>query len=83
MNKNVRGFARSSIKPAKRKTEHHRKAKSSGGSNNPLNILLVSKAKHQAFHTLFGVGDPKHIEYELNHIWIDPAYIVTIKLINK
>jgi len=55
-------------------SRHHRKPVKNGGSDHPNNISLVSKTKHQAFHTLFGTMDPQGIADELNNTWIDPNY---------
>lgn len=58
----------------KKKTNHHRKPVSLGGSSHKSNISRVTLQKHQCFHLLFANMTPEQIADELNRIWIDPAY---------
>lgn len=58
----------------KNKSRHHRVCASRGGSNLPENISIVTKKKHQAWHTLFTNMTPHEIATEISNIWIDPRY---------
>jgi len=60
------------------KTKHHRRAKSLGGRGNRENISRVKDNAHQAFHLLFGNGNPVQIAKELNEKWVDKRYRVVI-----
>lgn len=62
-----------------RPSKHHRKAKSLGGTNYYKNISKVGETKHQAFHTLFGRGNPSKIVAILNSTWLDPDYYFILK----
>jgi hypothetical protein len=55
-------------------TRHHRKARCIGGKTKQSNISVVSATRHEAFHTLFGIGDPELIARYLTNVWIDPDY---------
>lgn len=59
-------------------TRHHRKAKCLLGSDKPENISMVQRNHHEAFHLLFGFGDPTLIVKRINEIWIDPKYAVVL-----
>lgn len=58
---------------------HHRKPKSKGGKGNRKNIVRVNVKEHQAYHVLFRNMQPHEIADVLNHTWIDPKYIFTVR----
>lgn len=47
-----------------------------GGVTSPSNISSVRVSDHQAYHRLFGAGDPYVFAKTLNEIWIDPDYVL-------
>ena len=49
--------------------KHHIIPKSRGGTNDPDNILIVSREKHEAFHKLFQNRLPDEIISYLNEFW--------------
>lgn len=55
-------------------TQHHRNPKSLGGTDEQSNISNVTEKKHRAWHVLFGTKTPDKIIWELNNVWMDPAY---------
>jgi len=60
-------------------TRHHRKPKAQKGRAKD-GISEVSDAKHRAWHTLFsGERSTRSIVKELNDVWIDPEYILTVR----
>lgn len=61
-------------------TRHHRKGKCYGGSDHESNISIVSRKKHQAYHTLFGDAYLPDVVRQLNEIWIDPKYEIIIRM---
>lgn len=61
------------------KDRHHRRCKSNGGTNTPNNISIVERAKHTAFHTLFGNKDVEGIAETLNRTWIDSRFELIVK----
>lgn len=58
----------------KPRDNHHRKPKSLGGSDEPSNLVRVTKEKHQAWHLLFANSTPDEIARIVNEIWLDPDY---------
>lgn len=58
------------------RTRHHRKPRALGGGNDPRNISLVSRKKHQSFHTLFGSMTVQAIARELNQVWLDREFVL-------
>jgi hypothetical protein len=62
----------------KRKTtdKHHRKPRSLGGTNDPLNISVVPREKHEAWHLLFSNGTPDQIADIINQFWLDPDWFL-------
>lgn len=54
----------------KKLVRHHRKPKSHGGGGGD-NISLVTKTRHQAWHTLFGSMSPHQICRAINKWWLD------------
>lgn len=59
-------------------TRHHRKAKSLKGTSDPKNISYVDEQKHRAWHCLFREGKPEYVVEQINKVWIDPDYVVTV-----
>lgn len=57
-------------------TEHHRKPRSCGGKSTPSNISKISRAKHEAWHTLFGDMSPHQIARYATTVLIDPDYML-------
>lgn len=55
---------------------HHRRARSLGGTNEKRNTVTVRRTKHEAFHKLFGAGDPLEVAKILNETWLDPDYVM-------
>lgn len=49
-----------------KRTRHHIIPRSKGGSDNPENIVLVLKSKHEQYHKLFGNMNPVEIMHYLN-----------------
>ena len=65
-------------------TKHHRRPRSTGGSNAYENISWVTEKEHRAYHLLFRDGDPNAIARILSKKWIDPAwYLVACKRRNR
>lgn len=58
----------------RRKSKHHRRPVSLGGSNNARNISIVPVHKHRSYHSLFDNNDVFEIARILNEVWIDPDY---------
>jgi hypothetical protein len=48
---------------------HHRRCVSNGGTNDPANLSIVSKAWHRAYHILFHNLDPIGVATELQSVW--------------
>jgi hypothetical protein len=59
-------------------TNHHRKCRANGGSDDNGNISMVTDRKHKAWHVLFGCKEPHKIVWELNNVWMDPAFKLVI-----
>lgn len=59
-------------RPLRTFERHHRRARSLGGSNDTDNIALVDGNLHQAYHLLFGPGDPSLVVALLNHQYGPP-----------
>lgn len=59
---------------ASKKTRHHRKPISIGGSDEERNLSWVKDNKHRAWHLLFSNMTAQEIANEINTRWIDPAY---------
>lgn len=55
-------------------TKHHRKCKKNGGSDNPKNISMLPRIKHEAWHTLTGHMHPEDIAVLFNSHFLDPDY---------
>lgn len=66
-------------KPQDRKTIHHRKCVSNGGTDRIRNLSLVKSKQHEAYHLLFANGTPHDVAQILNDIWIDPDYELIVK----
>lgn len=62
-----------------KRTTHHRKPKSIGGTNEERNISYVRDKEHQAYHLLFSNKTPYEISKILNDTWIDPDYELIVK----
>lgn len=60
-------------------TKHHRKLKSLGGSDEDRNIAMVKDKKHKAWHIVFSNKTTEQIVWELNNVWLDPDYEITLK----
>lgn len=56
-------------------TQHHRKPRSKGGTNNPKNISMVEQHQHEYWHALFSNMDAEEIAELINNIWLDPSKI--------
>ena len=52
---------------------HHRLPKSTGGSEEPINLAVVTIAKHRSYHHLFDTLPPEDVCIILNQTWIDPS----------
>lgn len=65
---------RAALKP---KDRHHRKPRSIGGTDDPENISIVPRNKHEAWHLLFSNFEPELIVEIINKFWIDPEYALT------
>lgn len=50
---------------------HHRKPRSAGQSTDPRNVILLPRAKHEAWHTLFFNFTPEEIAEEINNFYLD------------
>lgn len=59
---------------SKKKTTHHRKPRSLGGSSNDRNLSEIPHDKHVAWHLLFINWDPFRIAEEINAKYLDPDY---------
>jgi len=59
-------------------TKHHRKCRANGGTDDNGNIAMVTDRKHKAWHILFGTKGTGKIVWELNNIWMDPAFKLVI-----
>jgi hypothetical protein len=59
-------------------TEHHRRPRSRGGTNDQSNISLVTDTQHRAWHTLFGNLEPEQVVERINNIWLDPSYRISL-----
>jgi hypothetical protein len=57
-----------------KKSRHHRRPRSLGGTNEKSNISRVSITEHQAWHTLFQNFEPHVIAEIINNVWLDPDY---------
>ena len=64
-------------------TNHHRKPKSCGGTNNPRNISKVRRKFHEAYHLLFSNDEPMEVAKKLSEVWIDPDFIMVAIPRNK
>lgn len=63
--------------------EHHRRARSIGGTKNPANVSYVKKKPHQSWHILFGNMNAFQICDHLNKIKFKPKNIkIVCKFIN-
>ncbi len=60
-------------------TEHHRRPRSRGGSNDQRNISIVTAVQHRAWHALFGNLEPEQIADRINNIWLDPDYRISVE----
>lgn len=58
-------------------TKHHRRMRCHNGGDEPENISLVPRKKHEAFHRLFGNMTTREIVKLLNDVWIDPLWEIT------
>ncbi len=63
--------------------EHHRRARSLGGSEKPSNISNVEAVKHRAWHTLFGNLNAYQTCKRINELIYKPSNVnVICKFIN-
>ena len=60
----------------KRKTRHHRKPRSAGGSDDRENISWVTEKEHAAYNPLFRDVPPNKVAAILNKRWIDPEWVL-------
>lgn len=60
-------------------SNHHRKPKFLGGTDDWENISRVPCKKHKAFHLLFNHQTVYRIAEILNEKWIDKDYILIVK----
>jgi hypothetical protein len=60
---------------------HHRLPQSKGGTDYypEGNLVRVNKVKHAHWHALFANRDLEDIVDELNNLWIDPRFKLTIE----
>ena len=64
---------------------HHRKPRSLGGDDSPRNLSVVSRIRHNAWHTLYANWSPVQIARHTNAMWLDPDYklvVVTVEEIS-
>lgn len=59
-----------------KKTRHHRRPQSLGGTNDKRNISLVKQHHHEAWHLLFENMEPDQIAMVINQVFIDPDYVL-------
>jgi hypothetical protein len=59
--------------------KHHRRPRSQGGGNEPENISVVNRDKHDAWHFLFKNYNPEQIAIIINNVWLDPRYKFVVK----
>ena len=71
-----RSFSEKTIRLRHDLTQHHRRTRSAGGSNNPSNISWIPDNKHRAYHLLFKDMSPYQIAKELNTIYLDPQFML-------
>lgn len=64
---------------AHKKTVHHRKPRSIGGTDDTRNLSYITDRKHKAWHTLFQNKRADQIVWELNNVYLDPDYVVVLK----
>ncbi len=59
---------------------HHRLPQSQGGTDTypHNNVVRVSKIRHAHWHALWANRDVESIVREMNLLWIDPRYKLTI-----
>ena len=60
-----------------RRTRHHRKPRSIGGTNSDNNIILLERDEHEAWHLLFGNKTAQEICNLINQKYLDPDYKFT------
>ena len=60
-------------------TKHHRLPRSRGGTNDPKNISIVRRDKHELYHKFFGNMNTHEIAVMLNEIWIDVNFILKVE----
>ncbi|MBI1998913.1 MAG: HNH endonuclease [Parcubacteria group bacterium] len=67
-----------------KRTKHHRRPKSTGGTNSFENISMVTDKEHRAYHILFRDMGPQTIARILSKKWIDPEWcLVACKKKNR
>ena len=59
-------------------TRHHRTCRANGGTDEPENISIVPRKRHEAWHTLFGSKCVERIVEDLNNIWLPPNVHIQI-----
>lgn len=59
---------------ASKKTRHHRKPISIGGSDEERNLSWVKDNKHKAWHLLFSNMTAYEIVNEINKYYLDPDF---------
>lgn len=65
---------------ASKKTRHHRKPTSIGGTDDDRNLSWVKDNKHRAWHLLFSNMTAQEIAHEINTRWIDPDWALVPQL---
>lgn len=57
-------------------TKHHRKPSAQGGTDEPSNISMITKSKHDAWNIIIPNGNmtPADIAHEINKTYLDPAF---------
>lgn len=58
----------------KEMSRHHRKPRSTGGTDDAENISVITRTQHEAWHTLFANYSPERIAEIINTIFLDPAF---------
>lgn len=59
-------------------TDHHRKPRFLGGSDESSNISRVRRKEHEAYHLLFNHMTPEKIAELLNEKWIDHEWTLVV-----
>jgi hypothetical protein len=57
-----------------KRSRHHRRPVSLGGSDSKRNVSNVSVKQHQSWHNIFGNRRPEDIAALINAVWLDPSY---------